>query len=135
MGKALARKKSVANRGSGIRVRRRTTPERGRSGIHNYRAALNFLNSQTNYEKMLRVGYNHTNFNLTRMLKILEAIGNPHKKIRTIHVAGTKGKGSTCHMLAAMVQNCGYRTGLYTSPHVVDIRERIQVDGQMVSEA
>ena len=136
MGKALARKKTTAKRVSASRVRRRTAPrERSRSGVHNYRAALNFLNSQTNYEKMLRVGYNHTNFNLSRMLKILDGIGNPHKKIRTIHVAGTKGKGSTCHMLAAMIQNCGYRTGLYTSPHVVDIRERIQINGHMVSEA
>ena len=72
MGKALARKKSSAKRSTATRVRRRTAPrERSRSGIHNYRAALNFLNSQTNYEKMLRVGYNHTNFNLSRMLKIL----------------------------------------------------------------
>lgn len=84
---------------------------------------------------MLRVGYNQTNFNLARMLRILEGIGNPHRKLRCLHVAGTKGKGSTCHMLAGMLQNCGYRTGLYTSPHVMDIRERVQINGQMISEA
>lgn len=96
---------------------------------------MNFLNTWTNYEKMLRVGYNQTNFNLSRMLRILDAIGNPHRKLRCLHVAGTKGKGSTCHMLAGMLQNSGYRTGLYTSPHVTDIRERIQIDGKLVSEA
>jgi len=92
------------------------------------------LNSKTNYERMLRVGYNHTNFNLSRMQRILAGLGNPHKQLKTAHIAGTKGKGSTCHMLAAMLQNAGYRTGLYTSPHLVNIRERIVVDGQMISE-
>src|SRR4029434_11013373 len=103
--------------------------------IRNFRAALQFLNSQTNYEKMLRVGYNQTNFNLSRMQRILDAVGNPHKKIRCAHIAGTKGKGSTCHMLAGMMQNCGYRTGLYTSPHIMDIRERIAINGHLISEA
>jgi len=83
---------------------------------------------------MLRVGYNHTNFNLSRMLRILAALGNPHKRIRTVHVAGTKGKGSTCHMVASMLQNAGYRTGLYTSPHFVDLRERISIDGRLITE-
>jgi dihydrofolate synthase/folylpolyglutamate synthase len=69
------------------------------------------------------------------MLRLLAGIGNPHKKFKTIHVAGTKGKGSTCHMLAAILAKAGYRTGLYTSPHVVELRERIAVNGQMISEA
>jgi dihydrofolate synthase/folylpolyglutamate synthase len=69
------------------------------------------------------------------MLRILQAIGNPHRAIRTVHIAGTKGKGSTCHMLAAMLQHSGYRTGLYTSPHFIDIRERVAIDGHSISEA
>jgi dihydrofolate synthase / folylpolyglutamate synthase len=110
------------------------TSTRGRT-IRTYRAALEFLNSRTDYEKMIRVGYNHTNFNLSRMLRILAGLGNPHKRLRTVHVAGTKGKGSTCHMVASMLQNSGYKTGLYTSPHIVELRERIAIDGKLISEA
>jgi len=131
-----ATKRSASKKASRASTNRTTssrTTTRGRS-IRTYRAALDFLNSRTDYEQMVRVGYNHTNFNLSRMLRILSGLGNPHKKLRTIHLAGTKGKGSTCHMVASMLQNSGYRTGLYTSPHIVDLRERIAVDGALVSE-
>ena len=60
-------------------------------------------------------------------------LGDPQKKIKTIHVAGTNGKGSTSHMLAAVFQQCGYKTGLYTSPHLKDFRERIKINGEMIS--
>ncbi len=103
--------------------------------IRTYRAALDFLNRRTDYEKMVRVGYNHTNFNISRMLRILSGLGNPHKKLATVHVAGTKGKGSTCHMVASMMQNSGYRMGLYTSPHFMNLRERISVNGKLVTES
>ena len=105
------------------------------AGIRTYRAALEFVNSRTNYEKMIRVGYNHNNFNLSRMLRLLRELGNPQERFKTVHVAGTKGKGSTCHMIAGMVQNADYRTGLYTSPHFTHIRERIAVDGVLVTES
>jgi dihydrofolate synthase/folylpolyglutamate synthase len=128
--KLMRRPKSVRlARAGATRTARRV------GSIRTYRHAVEYLNSKTDYEKMVRVGYTHANFNLARMLRILAGLGNPHKKIRTVHIAGTKGKGSTCHMLAAMLQQAGYRTGLYTSPHFVDLRERIAVNGHMISEA
>ena len=83
---------------------------------------------------MLRVRYNRDTFSLDRMNLLLSKLNNPHNKIRTVHVAGTKGKGSTCMMLAAMLRSCGYKVALYTSPHICDIRERITINGQMISQ-
>ena len=60
--------------------------------------------------------------------------GHPHTKYLTIHVAGTNGKGSVSHTLAAILQSAGYKVGLYTSPHLVDFRERIRVNGKMIPE-
>ena len=60
--------------------------------------------------------------------------GFPHKKYKTIHVAGTNGKGSCCHTLAAILQSAGLKVGLYTSPHLLDFRERIRINGEMISE-
>ena len=84
---------------------------------------------------MVRVGYNSSNFNISRMLRILSRLGNPHRVCKTVHIAGTKGKGSTAHMVAAMLKKSGYRTGLYTSPHFLDLRERISIDNQLVTES
>src|SRR5450631_485298 len=71
-------------------------------------------------------------------LKNIEALsrelGNPERKFKSIHVAGTNGKGSTSHMLAAILQKAGYKTGLYTSPHLYDFRERIRINGRMIPE-
>ena len=64
----------------------------------------------------------------------MEQFGNPHTKFRSIHVAGTNGKGSTSHLIAAVLQAAGYKVGLYTSPHLVDFRERIRINGQMIPE-
>lgn len=72
---------------------------------------------------------------LERIAAFTVATGNPRECFRTVHVAGTNGKGSVCHMIAAVLQSAGYRTGLFTSPHLVDFRERIRVDGEMIPEA
>jgi dihydrofolate synthase/folylpolyglutamate synthase len=87
------------------------------------------------YERQRIVRYNTQNFDLDRMRTLLRKLGNPHEHFRSVHVAGTKGKGSTCAMVASMLHACGYTVGLYTSPHLVDVRERIVVDGQMISHA
>ena len=71
---------------------------------------------------------------LTNTRILCERLDNPHKKFKSIHVGGTNGKGSVSHMLAAVFQSAGYKTGLYTSPHLYDFRERIKVNGQMLSE-
>lgn len=68
------------------------------------------------------------------ILALLGELGNPHTRVRTIHIAGTNGKGSTSHLIAAALQAAGYRTGLYTSPHLVDFRERIRINGRMIPE-
>jgi len=99
-----------------------------------FESALKFLFSQTDYEQMLRVRYNRDTFNLNRMRALLKKMGDPHKKIRAVHIAGTKGKGSTATMLAEMLHACGYKVGLYTSPHICDVRERIQVNGEKITQ-
>lgn len=71
---------------------------------------------------------------ITNTILLCEALGNPQQKFKSIHIAGTNGKGSTSHMLAAILQTAGYKTGLYTSPHLKDFRERIKIDGEMVEE-
>ncbi len=73
-------------------------------------------------------------WDLARMDLLLAALGSPHLKGKFIHVAGTNGKGSTCAMMASALRVSGFRTGLYTSPHLVDPRERIQIDGELISE-
>jgi len=79
-----------------------------------------------------RVGAAAYKADLTNTIKILEVLGKPHQKLKCIHVAGTNGKGSSSHMLAAILQQAGYKTGLYTSPHLVDFRERIKINGKMI---
>ncbi|MBS1933625.1 MAG: bifunctional folylpolyglutamate synthase/dihydrofolate synthase, partial [Bacteroidetes bacterium] len=70
---------------------------------------------------------------LTNEITLCKAIGNPHTKFKSVHVAGTNGKGSVSHTLAAILQTAGYKTGLYTSPHLKDFRERIKINGEMIS--
>ena len=71
---------------------------------------------------------------LTNILALSEALGNPHRRFPSIHIAGTNGKGSTAHMLSAALQGMGYKVGLYTSPHYRDFRERIKINGEMIAK-
>jgi len=102
--------------------------------FRSYQKAIGYLYERTDYEKQQRLRYNVTTFNLKRMQKLLSLLGDPHKKIQTVHIGGTKGKGSTATMLAKMLEANGYNVGLYTSPHVVHLHERIMVNSEMISE-
>ena len=81
-----------------------------------------------------RVGQSAYKADLSNTIKLMELLALPQKKFKSIHIAGTNGKGSTSHMLAAIFQKAGYKTGLYTSPHLKDFRERIRINGQMIPE-
>jgi dihydrofolate synthase/folylpolyglutamate synthase len=100
----------------------------------NYRQAEDYILGFTDYEKMPGIAYTSANYDLRRMEKLLQPLGNPHLGTRTVHIAGTKGKGSTAAMIAQTLISAGYRTGLFTSPHLHTLRERIRINGEMISE-
>jgi dihydrofolate synthase/folylpolyglutamate synthase len=95
--------------------------------------AIAYLDSFVNYEKRLPNAPAARDFGLGRIKELLAKLGNPHAKCSCIHIAGTKGKGSTAAMTEAILRAAGYSTGLYTSPHLVELRERIRIDGRMIS--
>ncbi len=88
-------------------------------------------NAENYYHSLLTFGIMP---GLDRIKILLKRLGNPEKSLRCIHVAGTNGKGTVCSFLASVLKAAGYKTGLYTSPYIVDFRERIRVDGEMISE-
>lgn len=98
----------------------------------NYAETLNYLYNQL--PVFTRVGSSAFKKDLTNTLALCDRLGNPQHQFKSIHVGGTNGKGSTSHMLAAILQTAGYKTGLYTSPHLRDFRERIRINGEMISE-
>lgn len=98
-----------------------------------YQEALQYLDLFVNYEKKDSYDYN-LSFKLGRMERLSSLLGDPQKEVRSIHVAGTKGKGSTSAIIQSILQNFGFRTGLYTSPHLVSFRERIRIDDELISE-
>ncbi len=102
--------------------------------MQSYREALCYVDSFVNYEKEEDFSYNRKFLDLKRMDRLLGLIGNPHKQIRTIHIAGTKGKGSTAAIMTSILTASGLRTGLYTSPHLVDPRERIRIGEKLISK-
>lgn len=98
----------------------------------NYKQSLDFLySSLPMYQRMGAAAYKN---NLETSIEFDRIHAHPHRSYKTIHIAGTNGKGSVSHMLASILQSAGYRTGLYTSPHLRDFRERIRIDGKTISE-
>jgi dihydrofolate synthase / folylpolyglutamate synthase len=100
--------------------------------IDSYERALAYLSGRINVERTRLKSLDPTIFKLDRMRALLGELGDPHKQIRTVHVAGSKGKGSTCEMIASCLQGCGLTVGLYTSPHLVEVRERIQINHSLI---
>jgi len=96
-----------------------------------YQAALDYVLSFADYERLPRSAFV---FDLKRIERLLARLGNPQHAARSVHVAGTKGKGSTAAMLASILTQAGYRTGLYTSPHLISPMERLQVDGEPMAK-
>lgn len=82
-----------------------------------------------------RIGAKAFKADLSNTLKLCEYLGNPQKKLKSIHIAGTNGKGSTSHFMASILQSAGYKTGLYTSPHLKDFTERFRINGQSIDKA
>src|SRR5438094_9955343 len=94
-------------------------------------AALAFLQRRINYERTPSVPYLSADFKLDRMRRLVSLLGDPQLSLKAIHIAGTKGKGSTAAMVASVLTAAGYRAGLYTSPHLERIEERLMIDGKM----
>jgi dihydrofolate synthase/folylpolyglutamate synthase len=97
----------------------------------NYQEALEYLLKFADYERLPRSGIV---WDLRRIERLLERLGNPQNAAKSVHIAGTKGKGSTSAMVASILKRAGYRVGLYTSPHLLSFTERIQVDGKPILE-
>jgi len=100
-----------------------------------YQAAHKYLFDRVDFERSRLTREHRGSFKLDRMKAILKALGDPQDSVRCVHVAGTKGKGSVCAMTASCLEACGYTVGMYTSPHLVDVRERIVINGAMMPTA
>ena len=98
----------------------------------NYQQTIDYL--YAHLPMFSRIGAAAYKEDLYNTVALCKALDDPHTKFKSIHVAGTNGKGSTSHMLAAILQEAGYKTGLYTSPHLKDFRERIKINGEMISK-
>jgi dihydrofolate synthase/folylpolyglutamate synthase len=99
-----------------------------------YQQSLDYIYSFVDQEKLQPDKYEPRRFDLTNMHALLGMLGNPHHRLQAVHVAGTKGKGSTCVMIASALQTAGYRAGLFTQPHLHTFRERIQINGRLIGE-
>lgn len=102
--------------------------------IQEYQDSLDFLYSHIDFSLTRNLRYSTEKFNLDRMVKFMDILGNPHRNYPVIHVAGTKGKGSICAMLANILTQAGFRTGFYSSPHMIEFTERIRIGNEQISK-
>src|SRR4051812_19668935 len=98
--------------------------------FHNYEDAVHFL--YTSLPMFQRIGAAALKHDLSNTVKLCRALGDPQQKFKSVHVAGTNGKGSSSHMIASILQEAGYNTGLYTSPHLKDFTERVRLNGESI---
>ena len=100
-----------------------------------YKAALAYIEGFIDYERSPDFSRQARLYNLNRISLLLELLGNPHDRLQVIHIAGSKGKGSTAALIASVLTQAGYKTGLFTSPHLITPRERCRIDGDLISKA
>ena len=131
--KTTSKKRTTKTRSARETDKKKTSKSKTRS-IKTYSTAIAYLLEQTDYERMRVVQYDELTFKLDRMRSILEELGNPQDQVPMVHIAGTVGKGSTVAMLASMLRGGGYAVGQYTSPHLIDMRERIVINDEMITE-
>ena len=104
------------------------------AGFATYDEAMEFLFKFMDYEKIAGQKYSIADFNLDRVEQLLASVGKPHRRMNVVHVTGTKGKGSTAIMIQSAMTAAGLRTGLFTSPHLVDLEERVNIDGRSITK-
>src|SRR5678815_4654178 len=100
--------------------------------VDTYTTALRYLGERVNFERSRPDRISSDAFKLDRMAALLDELGNPQRDVKCVHVAGSKGKGSVVEMTASCLTACGYATGVYTSPHLVDVRERIRIGTEQI---
>ena len=100
-----------------------------------YKSVLAYIEQFIDYERSPDFARQARFYNLNRITHLLDLLGNPHERLKVIHVAGSKGKGSTAAIIASVLTHAGYKTGLYTSPHLVTPRERCRIDNELISES
>lgn len=136
---STSKKKAARKAGAGGKTARESRSSRTKAAaptvFTNYPAAVKFLYDRVNVERTRPQRIDPAMFKLERMERLMSALGNPESSLRTVHVAGTNGKGSVVAMLSACLRKSGYTVGTYTSPHLVDLRERIMINDHMIPHA
>lgn len=133
MGSTASRRTSTSSPSSSNTTVRKKGARKRRKTFPSYQAALKCLHDRVNVERTRVMRLRRDLFKLQRMRALMDGLGNPQDAIKTVHIAGTKGKGSVCAMTSSALEACGFAVGSYTSPHLMDIRERIQINGRLIS--